>query len=105
MLVKPVHVKLLGPIHASTAEQRSKWLGDVFCLGESVDEAFRTSLAVRFRAWLSLARLQFYPFPLLVLTTGALSRAASSGLPVLALTFMLWFALEPLVAFGAAMVR
>lgn len=80
--IRPVQVRLLGPIHSSTPEQRAHWLGEVFQLGRSVDKDLRTSPIVQFRSWLAVARLQFYPFPLLVLATGAWAAAAGHAQPV-----------------------
>lgn len=87
--IKPVHVKLLGPVHDSTPSQRTRWLEQVFQMGQSVDADFRTSPAAQLKAWLSVARLQFYPFPLLVMAVGAMAGAAHISQPVRLLPAML----------------
>ena len=80
--IRPVHVKLVGPVHASSPSQRDVWLAQIFHLGQSIDEDFRTSAAARLQTWLSIARLQFYFFPLLVMAAGALAGASSIAQPV-----------------------
>ncbi len=80
--IKPVHVKLFGPVHASTPAQRQDWLGEVFRMGLAAEQAIRPPRGTRIKAWLAVARPQFYPFPLLVLATGAVAAAATLDHPV-----------------------
>jgi 1,4-dihydroxy-2-naphthoate octaprenyltransferase len=87
--IKPVQVKLFGPVHGSTPAQRQEWLGEVLRMGLAADQAIRPPRADSIKAWLAAARLQFYPFPLLVLATGALAGAASLAQPLQSVPLLL----------------
>lgn len=76
---KRIRVKLLGPIHSSTLSSRRAWLEEVFQMGLTASRQFQGSRHPELNAWLAVARLQFYPFPLLALVTGALAAAGAKG--------------------------
>lgn len=103
--IKPTFVKLLGPIHSSTLAQREAWLDEVFRMGRSVDGLLRTSPAARFKAWLTVARLQFYPFPILVLATGALAASDSLNHPIQAVPLLLAAACGFLLEFSTVLTN
>ncbi len=86
---QPIHVKLLGPIHSSTLITRSAWLEEVSQMGFTVSVQLKKSCGMGLKAWSAAARLQFYPFPLLALATGALAAAVATGRPVQLIPFLL----------------
>lgn len=79
--IAPVRTTLFSPIRTSTPVQRQKWLAQARAAGAGLDHALRTGWKARLRVWLRVMRPQFYVFPWLALTTGAVAATASHGTP------------------------
>lgn len=77
--IAPVDVVLFSPVKSSSPEQRRQWLQRVRELGPLLDQKLRTGWKARGRVWLQVMRPQFYVFPWLALTTGAVNAAAGDG--------------------------
>lgn len=97
--VGPVRVKLLGPVHSSTIAQRQSWMDSMRRTGRDIEKDFRTGGRAMVLSWLKAARLQFYPFPLMVLSAGVWSAAAIGGNSVRILPWLLAAGCTALVEF------
>jgi 1,4-dihydroxy-2-naphthoate octaprenyltransferase len=86
--IAPVSVRTLGPIHSSTAEQRQQWLAQVSRDGGDAQARFRNGWKPWVRTWITAARPQFYVFPWMALTAGALAASSTSGKPLQILPYL-----------------
>jgi putative NADPH-quinone reductase len=77
--IAPVGVITLSPIHSSSPAERAEWLDLVKRTSMNIERDFRTGPRPRRRAWIAAARLQFYLFPWMALTAGALAAIVSRG--------------------------
>ncbi|WP_395738709.1 NAD(P)H-dependent oxidoreductase [Prosthecobacter sp.] len=80
--IRTVRTLLFSPVRTSTPAQRQLWLGQAAQAGSQLDVLLRTGWRPRLRAWLQALRPQFYFFPWLALTAGAVSAAAEKGTPL-----------------------
>jgi 1,4-dihydroxy-2-naphthoate octaprenyltransferase len=79
--IGPVNVLLFSPIRTSTPEQRQHWLEQARQAGFQLDPILRTGWRPRLRAWVHALRPQFYIFPWLALTAGAVNASSEKGTP------------------------
>lgn len=77
--IGPVRVLIFSPIRTSTPELRQRWLDQARKAGFELEKILRTGWRPRVRAWLQTLRPQFYFFPWLALTAGAVNAAAEQG--------------------------
>lgn len=80
--IKSSRVILLGPVRGSTPAIRSRWLDRAAQCGREAEAWHRTGWRPRLRAWVDIARLQFYLFPALVVLLGALTAAKMAAAPL-----------------------
>ena len=92
--IAPVDVLLFSPVKQSTPQQRAMWLQQVGGIGQALDGKLRTGVKARAKVWLQVMRPQFYLFPWLALTTGAVCATSAAGTP--------WQWMPYCVAWGAA---
>lgn len=90
--VSPVRVLLFSPIRTSTPELRRHWLEQARLEGHDLEKNLRTGWRPRLRAWLQAVRPQFYLFPWLALTAGAVSAAAARGASLQWMPYLLCWA-------------
>ncbi len=79
--IGPVDVLLFSPVRSSTPARREQWLARARQIGPLLEHTLRTGWKARGRAWLQIMRPQFYVFPWLALTTGALAAVHLGGRP------------------------
>ncbi len=77
--IAPVHTLLFSPVRTSTPQRRAQWLQQAREVGRLLEKTLRTGPRARLRRWLQIMRPQFYLFPWLALTAGAVNAAAGSG--------------------------
>ncbi|GEP40923.1 hypothetical protein BGE01nite_02140 [Brevifollis gellanilyticus] len=77
--IRPVKVRLLSILRDSTPEMRRRWLQGARQVGAELDRTLRSGWRPRMRVWLQALRPQFYLFPWMALTAGAVSGSAASG--------------------------
>lgn len=77
--ISPVHTLLFSPVRTSTPRKREQWLQQARDAGRMLDKTLRSGWKARLRAWLQIMRPQFYIFPWMALTAGAVTAAAGSG--------------------------
>ena len=77
--IKPVHVLLLGAIRQSSAQQRAHWLEQGRHVGFNLEHTLQRGWRPRAQAWLQAMRPQFYFFPWMALTSGALQTVDNTG--------------------------
>ncbi|MGV3662278.1 MAG: NAD(P)H-dependent oxidoreductase [Prosthecobacter sp.] len=77
--ISPVRTLLFSPVKTSTPQQRERWLLQAKKAGLLLDTTLRSGWKARLRTWLQIMRPQFYFFPWLALTAGAVNASASSG--------------------------
>ena len=90
--LRTAHIEAFGPVVASSAAQRSRWLEQSRAIGSRlVHGALSPAQRRRHRlfAWLAALRLQFYPMTWIAYTVGAL--AASAGKPLSMTPYLLGY--------------
>lgn len=103
--ISPVHALLLSPIKSSTPQRREQWLQQAREVGLLLEERLRTGWKARLRTWLQIMRPQFYLFPWLALTAGAVSASASSGEPFHWTPYLLCWAAAWLLEFVSVLTN
>ncbi|WP_395748730.1 NAD(P)H-dependent oxidoreductase [Prosthecobacter sp.] len=79
--ISTVRTLLFSPIRTSTPAQRQHWLAQAAQTGSQLDSILRTGWRARLRVWLQALRPQFYFFPWLALTAGAITASAERSAP------------------------
>jgi 1,4-dihydroxy-2-naphthoate octaprenyltransferase len=74
--IAPVETLLFSPVRDSSAAKRGKWIAEATKRGRTLRHRFRTGLRARCRQWRQALRPQFYVFPWIALTAGAMWAAA-----------------------------
>jgi len=77
--IRPVKVILFGDIRHSSARTRATWLEQARQVGFHLDQTLRSGWRPRVKAWLQAMRPQFYVFPWMAITAGAVSAIDSPG--------------------------
>lgn len=79
--ISPVRTLLFSPVKTSTPQRRVQWLRQAREVGATLEKTLRTGWQARLRTWVQIMRPQFYVFPWLALTAGAVNASASTGAP------------------------
>ncbi|MES2597445.1 MAG: NAD(P)H-dependent oxidoreductase [Verrucomicrobiota bacterium] len=90
--IRPVNVLQFATIRDSSREARQRWVEQARLAGLKLDETLRSGWKPLSRAWFQALRPQFYLFPWLALTAGALSSSADSNKPFYWGTYLLAWA-------------
>ncbi|MDP1589312.1 MAG: NAD(P)H-dependent oxidoreductase [Prosthecobacter sp.] len=97
--ISPVSVMLFSPVRHSSSPQRQQWLQQARQLGTQLEKKLHNGWQARCRAWLQAMRPQFYVFPWLALTAGAVNASASNGTAFRWSTYLLCWAAAWLLEF------